>query len=65
MEHKTYGTGFAITVTPPDRADDVLHYLITGTLSGGRSLEGVTWEDCPDSVVARRDEALAMSLAKQ
>ena len=44
-EHKTYGKGRSITVNPGDRAADVLHYLICGTLLGGRSLDGVTWEE--------------------
>jgi hypothetical protein len=44
-EQKTYGKGWSITVDPSDRAADVLHYLICGTLLGGRSLDGVTWEE--------------------
>lgn len=42
--NKTYSTGFAIKVTPEDRATDVMHHLTTGGLLGGRSLDGVTWE---------------------
>jgi hypothetical protein len=44
-EHKTYSTGWSVKVTPEDRTVDVLHYLTTGGLLGGRSLDGVTWED--------------------
>ncbi len=40
--------GWAIKVTPPDRGADVIHYLITGQLFCGRSLEGVTWEQVED-----------------
>ncbi len=39
---------WSIKVTPPDRAADVIHYLITGQLFCGRSLEGVTWEQVED-----------------
>ena len=31
-------------VKPEDRETDVLHFLMTGQLLGGRSMEGVTWE---------------------
>jgi hypothetical protein len=40
-----YGSGFALKVTPEDRSTDVLHYLLTGHLLGGRTLEGVEWEE--------------------
>lgn len=43
-KHVTYGKAWSMEVTPEDRAVDVLHYLTTGGLLGGRSLEGVTWE---------------------
>lgn len=42
-KHVTYGKGFTLEVTPKDRGADVMHYLITGHLLGGRSLDGVTW----------------------
>jgi len=43
-QQKTYGKGFALKVTPEDRSVDLMHYLTVGSLLGGRSLEGVTWE---------------------
>ena len=43
--HKTYGTALAIKVSPSDRAEDVMYYLITGCLRGDRDLDGVTWEE--------------------
>jgi len=44
-ENVTYGRGYALKVTPEDRSADVMHYLITGGLLGGRSLDGVTWTE--------------------
>lgn len=43
--HITYGKGFALEVTPPTRSADVMHYLLTGGLLGGRSLDGVVWKE--------------------
>jgi len=52
-EHKVYAKGFALKVTPSDRAVDVMHAAITGTGTGlgGRSLDGVELEvvDKPDA----------------
>ena len=41
-EQKVYSKGYTLEVDPSDRGPDVLHFLITGHLLGGRSLEGVT-----------------------
>ncbi len=43
--NKEFSSGFILNVYPPDRSADVMHYLITGELFCGRSLEGVTWEE--------------------
>ena len=43
-QHVTYGTGFIVKSVPESRAEDVMHFLVTGGLLGGRSLDGVTWE---------------------
>lgn len=48
--HITYGTRFAIDVDPPERVEDVLHYLLTGQLLEGRSLEDVTWTERADKL---------------
>lgn len=63
-ESKVYGKGYALKVTPEDRAADVLHYLTTGHLLCDRSLEGVTWEEVELSDEARnkRTAALATSM---
>lgn len=45
FERVTYGKRLVLKVEPEDRAADVMHYVITGGLLGGRSLEGVTWEE--------------------
>jgi len=58
--HKTYAKGFAINVTPGDRCADVLHYLMFGTFLGGRSLEGVTWEEVEQSSKATKALSLSM-----
>ena len=47
-ETVTYGKGWAIEVTPEDRSVDVMHYLLTGHLLCGRSLEGVSWVELDD-----------------
>ena len=59
----TYGKGYAIKVTPEDRAVDVMHYLITGGLLGGRSLGGVTWEEAEDEEYEKIQEKRAKMLA--
>jgi len=62
-EQKTYGKGWSITVDPGDRAADVLHYLMFGTLLGGRSLDGVTWEENKAPAEAlKRAKMLAASM---
>ncbi len=43
-EHKIHTNGFAIEVDPPEMVRDVMHYLVTGGLLCGRSLDGVTWK---------------------
>lgn len=48
-EHVVYGVGFKLKVNPPDRGMDVMHYLITGHLLGGRSLDNVTWVETEHS----------------
>ncbi len=62
----TYGKGWAIRVTPEDRAADVMHHLITGGLLGGRTLDGVTWEEAEGVEYAalrkRRANMLAASM---
>ena len=58
-----YGKGWAIKVTPDDRAADVMHYLITGGLLGGRSLDGVTWEEAEDKDYLRIKKRSAKMLA--
>lgn len=40
---KTYGKKRGIVVFPENREEDVLYFLITGCLKGGRSLDGVEW----------------------
>ncbi len=45
FERKTYGKKRNLIVFPEDRAEDVLYFLITGQLKGGRDLDGVEWED--------------------
>ena len=47
-KHVVFSEGFSIKVTPEDRAVDVMHYLLTGGLLGGKSLEGVTYEEVGD-----------------
>ena len=44
VEKKVYGSEVMIKVTPVDRSEDVLYFLTTGQLLGGRSLKGVTYE---------------------
>ena len=61
-ETKTYGTGFAVKVTPEDRSVDVLHYLTTGGLLGGRSLDGVIWEEVKDEEYNKIAEKNAIAL---
>lgn len=67
-EIKTYGTGIAVKVTPKDRSEDVLYYLITGQLMGGRSLDGVTWEEVDNSeynkLALKRAKALVKSMER-
>jgi hypothetical protein len=53
--HKTYNTGFTLHVTPKDREVDALHYVMFGTLLGGRSLEGVVINEVPVDNRARND----------
>lgn len=65
IEHKTYGMGVAIKVTPEDRSADVMHYLITGHLLGDRSLEGVTWEDIEGEEYNEIQEQRAKVLAQE
>jgi len=60
---KTYGQGFVLKVDPPDRAGDVIHYLTTGGLMGGRSLDGVTWEQVEDPERVKSAENRAKCLA--
>jgi hypothetical protein len=59
---ETYGKGFALEVTPKDRSADVLHYVLTGNLLGGRSLDGVTWEQVDDSEFNRINEKRSKQL---
>lgn len=54
--HKTYGRRVAVEVDPPERTNDVLHYLITGQLFCGRSLDGVTWREVVDDQADRGEE---------
>ena len=71
-EHKVYGEGYAFTCKPEKREDgtpygvDILHYLITGYLLGGRSLDGVEITPLEDKeygkVGRRRAKALAFSM---
>lgn len=62
--HVVYRKGFAIDVTPEERSADVMHYLITGGLLGGRSLEGVTWEEVDNPAYKKACERSARMLAK-
>ena len=55
MEHKTYSSGFSLDVTPKERGVDALHYVMFGTLLGGRSLEGVVINEVPVDHRARND----------
>lgn len=52
-KHTVYSKGFAVKVTPSDRAADVMHAMITGSDKGlcGRSIDGVEIEivDSPDA----------------
>ncbi len=49
IEFKVYGeTVTLVEVTPEDRAEDVLYYLITRKYRGGRTLEGVNWKATGD-----------------
>jgi len=53
-QHTVYAKGWAIKVNPPERSHEVMHYLMTGGLLGGRSLDGVTWEEVePDNSAAK------------
>ena len=65
--YKTFGLGFAIRVEPADRGADVLHYLQFGTLLGGRSLDGVEWEEVVgeeyNKIQASRAKALMRSIS--
>ena len=67
-EDKTYGKGWSVKVDPGDRCADVLHYLMFGTLLGGRSLDGVTWTDEEPSEAARKSAkrlAASMRMTKE
>ena len=67
MEYKevTYGKGFVLEVTPPDRSADVMHYLLTGHLLCGRSLEGVEWKEMDeDSEFVKLQRRRAAKLMK-
>lgn len=63
---KAYKCGFALKVIPEDRSADVLHYLMTGYLLGGRSLDGVTWEKIEsgkyNKIAEKRAKALEASM---
>lgn len=61
---KTYSNGCTLKVTPEDRTEDVIHFLITGHLLGGRSLDGVAWEQVEGSSIKKRAEALRRSMAE-
>jgi len=61
-QHVTYGKGFTLRVTPEDRAADVIHFLITGALLGGKSLDGVTWEEVENEVAEKRSIQLAKDM---
>ncbi len=64
-EAKTYSKGFTLKVDPPDRGVDVMHYLQFGTLLGGRSLEGVAWEQADiedDEFMSKRAKSLAQAM---
>jgi len=64
LTKRRYGVGFSIKVTPEDRSEDVLHYLITGYLLGDRSLEVVTWEEVEDEEYTKLQKKRANQLAK-
>ena len=61
-----YTQGYSLKVTPSDRSIDVFHHLTTGGLLGGRSLDGVTWEEVNDPELNKlhmnRAEALKRSM---
>lgn len=65
-DHKVYGTGFALKVDPPERASDVMHYLVTGHLMCGRSLDGVKWVQSPEynEVALRRTAELVRDMER-
>lgn len=67
-EQKTYAQGFAVVVDPPERAADVMHYLITGHLLCNRPLDGVTWEKVEsveyNALLAKRAKDLMSSVKK-
>ncbi len=66
MRHEIYGKGWAVKVIPEDRAIDVQHYLLTGHLLGGRSLDGVQITEIVDKeyeeISKRREKALTHSM---
>ncbi len=64
-EAKIYAKGFTLKVDPSDRGVDVMHYLQFGTLLGGRSLDGVTWEQTDiedDEFMSKRAKSLAKAM---
>ena len=58
------GKSWAVHVDPPSRGADVMHYMITGHLLGGRSLEGVSVQDATDSKFGRIQDRRARDLAR-
>ena len=62
-EVTTYAKGFSIEVEPPERAHEVLHYLICGVELGGNSLDGVKWRYVENSeLLSKRAESLASDM---
>ena len=64
-EAKTYAKGFILKADPEDRTVDVMHYLNFGTLLGGRSLDGVTWDKTDiedDEFMQKRAKQLAKAM---
>jgi hypothetical protein len=62
-----FGKGVSLIVDPPERAADVMHYLITGHLLGNRSLDGVTWEEADSDyqkLMEKRARQLRDSMTK-